>query len=136
MANLNKGSVRQLSVELQDFSSLIKKLHKELSKLEKGTNDYAEKQKQLNRAVADGVMLSRKLGVANNNLNKSNRNHKKSISEATKAQNNFKETVDNTSKSVGGSQILSYSRSFLPSLQLRTAGNTVISKAPKVKSLQ
>jgi len=101
MANLNKGSVRQLSVELQDFSSLIKKLHKELSKLEKGTNDYAEKQKQLNRAVADGVELSRKLGVANNNLNKSNKNHKKSISEATKAQNNFKETVDNTSKSVG-----------------------------------
>ena len=103
MAEGKNSSVNQLSQELKGFSKLITTLHQELAKLEKGTKDYAEKQKQLNKAVSDGAVTLGKLDKKYKSLNNSNSKHTKSIKEAKTATNQFKKAVDNSTLSVGKS---------------------------------
>ena len=58
MATANKGSVKQLSQELDAFGDKIKKLYGELGKLEKGTREYEAKQKELNKTQKEAVKVS------------------------------------------------------------------------------
>jgi len=101
MANLKKGSVRQLSAELEDFNEIIKKLHKELGKLEKGTKEYTDKQEELNKVIKDGIDVSKKLFKEKGKLNSSNKNHKKSINDANEAQRKFNDAIRQSSLNVG-----------------------------------
>ena len=101
MADSKKGSVRQLSQELKDFSKLVTKLHQELAKLEKGTKNYAAKQRELNNATAEGAKKLKELESKYKSLNASNKNHTKSIKEAENATNKFKSAVEKSTVSVG-----------------------------------
>lgn len=101
MATTGKGSVKQLSQQLDGLSSKIKKLYGELGKLEKNTKEYDSKQKQLNKTQKEAVRLSDQLYKKQKNLISSNSKHKSSIDSAQRSQKKFQETITQTSAATG-----------------------------------
>ena len=93
MAAAGKGSVKQLSRQVEGFAESIKKLHLELGKLEKGTKDYVSKQKELNKVLKDGTTASEKLSKAEKLLIQNNKNHASSVNAGKKAQDKFNKSV-------------------------------------------
>ena len=101
MATTGKGSVKQLSQQLDGFSNKIKKLYGELGKLQKGTKEYAKKQKELNTVNKQAVKLSDQLYKKQQKLVSGNKKHKSSIDAATTSQKKFQQTMTSTAASTG-----------------------------------
>jgi hypothetical protein len=101
MATTGKGSVKQLSQQLDGFSNKIKKLYGELGKLQKGTKEYAKKQKELNTANKQAVKISDQLYKKQQRLVSGNKKHKSSIDAATTSQKKFQQTMTSTAASTG-----------------------------------
>jgi len=101
MATTGKGSVKELSKQLDTFSAKIKKLYAELGKLEKNTREYTKKQKELNKAQKEAGKISDQLSNKQKALNTNNKNHKKSIDEAQKAQKKYTDTLYKTTQQTG-----------------------------------
>jgi hypothetical protein len=101
MATTGKGSVKQLSQQLDGFSNKIKKLYGELGKLQKGTKEYAKKQKELNAANKQAVKLSDQLYKKQQRLISGNKKHKSSIDAARTSQKKFQQTMTSTAASTG-----------------------------------
>lgn len=101
MATTGKGSVKQLSQQLDGFSNKIKKLYGELGKLQKGTKEYSRKQKELNATNKKAVKLSDQLYTKQKKLISGNKKHKSSIDAATTSQKKFQQTMLSTANSTG-----------------------------------
>jgi len=101
MATTGKGSVKQLSQQLDGFSAKIKKLYAELGKLEKNTKEYNAKQKQLNRTQKEATKIYEQLYQKQRNLISANKNHKSSIDAANQSQKKFRDTINSTSVATG-----------------------------------
>lgn len=101
MATTGKGSVKELSKQLDTFSAKIKKLYAELGKLEKNTREYTKKQKELNKAQKEAGKISDQLSNKQKALNTNNKNHKKSIDQAQRSQKKYTDTLYKTTQQTG-----------------------------------